>query len=145
MSVGRARSAGRSTEVSVSDQMPGDRPTDRQRQNYGGADGSVTEADLYRRVQEASDFQLLRRKFRGFVFPMTALFLGWYLLYVIASAWARDFMSKEVFGNINVALLFGLGQFVSTFLIAWLYARYMSRNVDPLADRVADEMKGLAR
>ena len=32
-----------------------------------------------------------------------------------------------------MALVFGLLQFVSTFLIAWLYARYMNRKVDPLA------------
>ena len=49
------------------------------------------------------------------------------------SNWADDFMSTQVVGNINVALIFGLLQFVSTFLIAWLYARYMNRNVDPLA------------
>ena len=34
---------------------------------------------------------------------------------------------------INVAYVFGLLQFVSTFLIAWLYERHMTRNVDPLA------------
>ena len=47
--------------------------------------------------------------------------------------WADDFMSKQVVGHINVALVFGLLQFASTFLIAWLYSRYMNRNVDPLA------------
>jgi uncharacterized membrane protein (DUF485 family) len=29
--------------------------------------------------------------------------------------------------------VFGLLQFVSTFLIAWLYGRYMNKQVDPLA------------
>jgi uncharacterized membrane protein (DUF485 family) len=42
-------------------------------------------------------------------------------------------MSQKVFGHINVALLFGLLQFVSTFLIAWLYARHMNTHVDDLA------------
>ena len=49
------------------------------------------------------------------------------------SNWAHDFMSTQVVGNINVAMVFGLLQFVTTFLIAWLYARYMNRNVDPIA------------
>ena len=40
------------------------------------------------------------------------------------SNWATDFMGTKVVGNINVALVFGLLQFVSTFLIAFLYARY---------------------
>jgi uncharacterized membrane protein (DUF485 family) len=42
-------------------------------------------------------------------------------------------MSTKVVGNINVALVFGLLQFVSTFLIAGLYARYANNKLDPLA------------
>jgi len=87
-------------------------------------------------VSRAEEFLNLKRHFRRFVFPMTAVFLGWYLLYVIASGWARDFMGHELWGNINVAYVFGLLQFVSTFLIAWLYERYMVKNVDPLAAQI---------
>ena len=36
-------------------------------------------------------------------------------------------------GNINVALVFGLLQFVSTFLIAWMYSSYAERELDPIA------------
>jgi uncharacterized membrane protein (DUF485 family) len=88
---------------------------------------------LYDELHATAEFTELRRKFRSFVFPTTVAFLAWYLLYVVMSNWATDFMSKEVWGNINVALVFGLLQFFTTFLIAWLYARYMGRNVDPLA------------
>ena len=45
-------------------------------------------------------------------------------------------MSAKLVGNINVALVFGLLQFVSTFVIAWLYARHASRELDPLARRL---------
>jgi uncharacterized membrane protein (DUF485 family) len=88
----------------------------------------------YLEIANAPDFTNLRRTFRRFVFPATAAFLLWYALYVLCSAYARDFMDTKVVGHINVALIFGLLQFVSTFLIAWLYVRYMTRNVDPLAD-----------
>jgi uncharacterized membrane protein (DUF485 family) len=91
------------------------------------------DSDLFISVASSSEFANLKRRFRRFVFPMTGVFLGWYLLYVIASGWARDFMGHELWGNINVAYVFGLLQFVSTFLIAWLYERYMVKNVDPLA------------
>lgn len=96
-------------------------------------------------VQRSPEFAELRRKFRGFVFPMTIVFLSWYLLYVIASGWARDFMGQKLIGNINVAYVFGLLQFVSTFLIAWLYERHMDRNVDPLSRRLREELEGQAR
>jgi len=94
------------------------------------------DSDLFIDVAKSSEFANLKRRFRRFVFPMTGVFLGWYLLYVIASGWARDFMGHELWGNINVAYVFGLLQFVSTFLIAWLYERYMTKNVDPLAREI---------
>ena len=96
---------------------------------------------VYQVLYETAEFVELRRRFRKFVFPATIAFLVWYLLYVVLSNWATDFMSYKVVGNINVALIFGLLQFVSTFLIAWVYARYMNREVDPLA-RQLDEKYG---
>jgi uncharacterized membrane protein (DUF485 family) len=96
---------------------------------------------VYQRFQGSTEFQELRRRFRRFAFPMTAAFLAWYLLYVVLSGWARDFMGTQVVGFINVALVFGLLQFVSTFLIAWLYARHAERSLDPLADRVRAEIE----
>ena len=93
-------------------------------------------------AQHSDEFAELRRRFRRFAFPMTAVFLGWYLLYVISSGWARDFMGTKLLGNINVGYVFGLLQFASTFLIAWLYERYMNKNVDPLAERVRHSLEG---
>jgi uncharacterized membrane protein (DUF485 family) len=72
---------------------------------------------------------------------MTAAFFLWYALYVILSAYARDFMGTNLFGHINVALVFGLLQFASTFLIAWLYSRHAEREIDPLADRLRVQME----
>jgi uncharacterized membrane protein (DUF485 family) len=82
------------------------------------------------------EFQILRHRLRSFVFPMTGLFLGWYLLYVLLASYAPAFMAIKLFGNINVGLVFGLLQFVSTFLISWLYVRYATRRLDPLAGRI---------
>lgn len=78
-------------------------------------------------------FHELKRRFRRFAFPVTAVCLGWYLMYVLLCAYARDFMAHKITGNVNVALVFGLGQFAATFLTAWIYARYADRRLDPLA------------
>jgi uncharacterized membrane protein (DUF485 family) len=91
-------------------------------------------AETYLEVQRSPEFQKLRKALRSFVFPMTAAFFLWYLLYVVLSAYARDFMEVKIVGHINVALVFGLLQFVTTFLIAWWYARYAGRVLDPQAD-----------
>ncbi|ROP31200.1 DUF485 domain-containing protein [Couchioplanes caeruleus] len=102
----------------------------------------ATPAERYLEVQRSAEFSALRRKLRTFIFPMTIAFFLWYALYVLLSAYARGFMSVKLVGNINVALLFGLLQFVSTFLIAWYYSRYAARELDPIADRIGNELAG---
>ena len=100
-----------------------------------------TDAD-YARMESDPRFLELRRRFRSFAFPATVAFLAWYLLYVLMSAYARDFMDTKVVGNLNVAFFFGILQFVSTFLIAYLYSRYANRRLDPLADELNRDLGG---
>jgi uncharacterized membrane protein (DUF485 family) len=105
---------------------------------------SAGEPDLttYRDVQVSPDFSELRRRFRRFVFPMTGLFLVWYFVYVLLADYAHGFMSHKVGGNITVALLFGIGQFVSTFAITMIYVRWADRRLDPDADRMRRLIEG---
>lgn len=99
-------------------------------------DARTQAEDPYLALQSTPEFQELRRKFRGFVFPMTAFFLSWYFLYVLLSIFAPGFMGTRAFGNITIGLLLGLGQFVTTFAITIIYARWANREFDPLADRL---------
>ena len=85
-------------------------------------------------------FTDLRRRFRNFVFPMTVAFLAWYLLYVLLSAFGRGFMDAKVVGHLNVAFFFGLLQFISTFVIAWVYSKFADSRIDPLATELHDEL-----
>jgi uncharacterized membrane protein (DUF485 family) len=93
-------------------------------------------------MQARPEFQELRHRLRSFVFPLTGLFLGWYLLYVLLASYAPKFMAIKLAGNINVGLVFGLLQFVSTFLITWAYVRYADRKLDPLATELRSELEG---
>jgi uncharacterized membrane protein (DUF485 family) len=87
-------------------------------------------------IQHDDDFVRLRRRLLHFVFPMTALFLGWYFCYVLLAAYARSFMSFRLFGEINVGLVLGLLQFVSTVLITIWYVRFAKRDIDPEVERI---------
>ncbi|MDI2128682.1 DUF485 domain-containing protein [Yinghuangia seranimata] len=89
--------------------------------------------DVYLQVQASPEFQEIRRRYRDFAFPMSALFLAWYLAYVLASTMARDLMARRIVGEFNVALAFGLAQFASTFVFTWLYARHAVRKRDRAA------------
>ena len=93
---------------------------------------------VYDRLHESADFAELRRRYRGFVLPVTVGFLAWFLLYVVLSNWASDFMGHKLVGNINVALVFGLLQFATTFGIAYVYSRYSTAKLDPLATRLQE-------
>ncbi|MBT0773785.1 DUF485 domain-containing protein [Kineosporia sp. J2-2] len=95
----------------------------------------------YEEVQASAEFQALRTRFRRFVFPLTGLFLVWYFLYVILSAYAPDFMNTQVFGRVNLGLIIGLSQFVSTFAITMTYARWADREFDPTADRLREHIE----
>ena len=96
-------------------------------------------------VQASPEFVRLRKAVRGFAFPMTAVFLAWYLLYVLLADYAHDFMGTRVFGNVNLGFVLGLLQFVTTFAIAIAYSRYAGRKMDPLADQLRAEIEGAAR
>ena len=92
-------------------------------------------------VQSSPEFQDLRHRLRSFVFPITGLFLAWYLLYVLLATYAPAFMSAKIGGNITVGLIFGLLQFVSTFAITIWYVRYADRRLDPLAEQLRGELE----
>jgi uncharacterized membrane protein (DUF485 family) len=95
----------------------------------------------YREAQSSPEFVELKKRFRAFAVPMTVAFLVWYLLFVVLSTYAHDFMSTRVFGNINIGLLFGLLQFVSTFVITHLYVSHANRKTDPIADEMRERLE----
>ena len=109
------------------------------------SDVNATPAETFLQVQSSEEFQGLKRTLRRFIFPATAAFLAWYLLYVLMSAYARDFMSIQLLGNINVAYVFGLLQFISTFVIAYVYSRYADKHFDPVADRLRAQIEGASK
>ncbi|WP_432012164.1 DUF485 domain-containing protein [Streptomyces cucumeris] len=98
----------------------------------------------YAEVQAGAEFGELRTAHRSFAFPLTVAFVTWYLLYVLLSNYADGFMSAKVVGNINVALVFGLAQFLTTFLIAWWYSRHAAAKLDPRAEAIKARMEGEA-
>ena len=103
--------------------------------------GTISQAD-FERTHTSAEFAQLRSTFRRFAFPMTAVFVVWYFVYVLLSTYAHDFMSMPFVGNLNVGLAMGLAQFVTTFLITWLYVRHANRNIDPLAPEQREGLEG---
>ena len=96
----------------------------------------------FEEVQATEQFKDLRKRHRSFVFPMAVAFLLWYFAYVLLADYAVDFMSTKVWGNINVGLIMGLLQFVTTFAITGWYVSYCNRKLDPIAAEIRHGIEG---
>ncbi|WP_432054628.1 DUF485 domain-containing protein [Streptomyces sp. bgisy022] len=83
-----------------------------------------TGVDVYLEVQRSAAFQEVRSRYRRFVIPGAAAFLTWYVAYVVTATGAPELMAHPVAGAVNVGMLAGLGQFLTTFLLTWAYARH---------------------
>lgn len=95
--------------------------------------GPPAAADVYAEVHGSAAFQEVRRRYRRFVFPAAAAFLLWYLGYVVAATTAPGLMARPVVGALNVAMVAGLAQFATTFLLTWAYARHARLRRDQVA------------
>lgn len=102
-----------------------------------GARGAID----YIAEEDAPRFRQLKRAHRSFVFPLSLFFLVWYFVYVLLAGWAPEFMATPVFGHVNVGLLLGLGQFVTTFVITMWYVRFANRKLDPIASEIREDLE----
>lgn len=95
----------------------------------------------YIAVNESPEFTSLKRTQRSFVFPMAAFFIIWYAVYVLLGAYAHDFMARPVFGSVNMGIVLGLGQFVTTFAITSIYVVFANRRLDPQAQALRADLE----
>lgn len=82
-------------------------------------------------IQGSREFRALRSRLRRFIFPMAVLFFLWYMTYVVLAAYAHDFMSIKVIGDVNIGIIMGVLQFVSTVAITAAYIRFANNKIDP--------------
>lgn len=102
-------------------------------------------ADIYVEVQRSAAFQEVRSRYRRFVVPAVTASLGWYVAYVVAATTAPALMARPVAGAVNVAMVAGLGQFLTTFLLTWAYARHARLRRDRAALELRWDTQELTR
>jgi uncharacterized membrane protein (DUF485 family) len=132
-------------------------PPPRSRQTeatFGEIDKSARRTDLaapghagpdFPHIAQSAEFRELRGKLRRFTFPMTLVFVVWYVGYVVLAAYFPDFMGIRLFGAVNIGLALGIGQFVSTLVITALYLRYAAKEIDPRAEELYRKATGEER
>ncbi|MBA2809533.1 DUF485 domain-containing protein [Streptomyces sp. KM273126] len=108
-------------------------------------DRAGSAADIYLEVQRSAAFQEVRSRYRRFVVPGVAVFFTWYVSYVVTATAAPGLMARPVTGAVNVAMLAGLGQFLTTFLFTWAYMRHARLRRDRAALELRWDTQELAR
>ena len=98
-------------------------------------------AAVFAEVEKEERFHALKRRHRLFVFPVLGACLLWYAAFVILGAYAHDFMSTPVFGSVNLGIVLGLAQIVTTFVVTMVYVSYANRRLDPIAAELREEME----
>lgn len=96
----------------------------------------------FQAMQKNPKFIELKKTFRSFTFPMSVAFFVWYLFYVLLATYFPHFMGQAVLGKVNVGILLGVAQFVTTFLITWIYIKFANKQIEPRAAAIRQEMEG---
>ncbi|TQK50434.1 uncharacterized membrane protein (DUF485 family) [Streptomyces sp. SLBN-118] len=95
------------------------------------------------------DVRALSAAYRRLRRVATLTALGYFVLFLILSAYAPDLMTSKITGGLNIALLLGLIQLPVSLIAVAAYERSARRRVDPLADamrrRAAPTTQGAGR
>ncbi|MFJ3618077.1 DUF485 domain-containing protein [Streptomyces iakyrus] len=83
-----------------------------------------------------SDLRVLRSAYRWQRRVATLTALGYFVLFLILSAFAPSFMTSTVTDGLPTGLLLALVQVPVTWLAVALYEQTARRRVDPIADRI---------
>lgn len=98
-------------------------------------------AEEFIAAQQSPEFQELRSKRRSFTFPVTVAAIVWFVAYILLAMFAPDFYATKVWGNINLGVIFGLLQFVTTFLITYVYVKYADKELEPRTEDIRNRLE----
>lgn len=92
-------------------------------------------------AQASPEFQELRKKQRGFAFPVTIASLIWFVAYALLALFAPGMYGTAVWGNINVGIILGLLQFLTTFIITYAYVKFADKELEPRTAALRDRLE----
>ena len=115
-------------------------PRDAARQPATGRPAGEEAVTATEAVGKDPEMVELERRHRRFVWPATAFFLIYYMTLNVLAGTAPDLMGTKVFGEFTFGYLFALSQFLMAFVVAWVYARWAARRIDPLAADLREKL-----
>lgn len=92
-------------------------------------------------IEADADFQQLVAAKRRFIIPATIFFIVYYFALPVLVGYLPDLMDTNVVGNINLAYLFALSQFIMAWALMYLYIR-RARTWDEMASNIVNKVRG---
>jgi uncharacterized membrane protein (DUF485 family) len=99
----------------------------------------------WRAVERSPEFRELVKRRKRFLIPVTVVWLGIFMTYLVLAAWAPDIMGNEVGLGFTLGFAISALQVFMTWAVAWLYLRRADRVFEPLEKRAARAAAGMAR
>lgn len=84
-------------------------------------------------------FLRLHRQKSRFLWTLMAVSIVYYLLLPLGAAWYPELFRTQVWGPVNVGILFALSEFLMAWGVAFIYARRASQRFDPMAEELVRE------
>lgn len=105
-----------------------------------GSAHQLTESE-WQRLEGDPDFQALYKQKMAFIIPATIFFIVYYFSLPVLVGYYPTMMETKVIGDINVAYLFALSQFVMTWVVTGLYVG-QAKKWDVQAAAIIAKVKG---
>src|SRR5699024_4502977 len=92
----------------------------------------------YIKIDQTEEVKELKRIMYQFIFPVPLLFIVYYLIFIVMFAYAQDFMSQPLWGNLTTGYLFGVSYYLVVWALAFVYV-IKARQYDKLVDEIVEK------
>jgi uncharacterized membrane protein (DUF485 family) len=90
-------------------------------------------------------FRALHAKKSRFLWGLMAFSIAYYFLLPVGAAYFPEIFRVQVWGPVNVGLLFALSEFIVAWGVAFIYSRTANRKFDPMNDEIVRVAPTLGR
>jgi len=108
--------------------------------NSGGASPTGLSHSDYERIEQDPGFRALIAEKVRFILPATIFFLVYYFALPVLVGYFPGLMETKVIGDINLAYLFALSQFVMAWAVMYMYVR-RAKVFDRMATAIVAKLK----
>lgn len=102
----------------------------------------MTKERNWEAIAASPKFQALVAKKRRVLSGLMLFSIAYYFLLPLGAAYQQDLFKQQVWGPLNVGLVFALSEFVVAWGVAIAYSRIANREFDAMAAQIVADAEG---